>query len=78
MSVVKDLIKKVEEEIDTFRVHEKDGETHHNAEYQLDVGNLAVPEIHTGKVHPEAPAEETEGIHYDSVAVPEIHVKKTE
>lgn len=39
--------------------------------------NLAVPEIHTGEVEPEDELpENTEEIQYDTVAIPEIHLKK--
>ena len=36
---------------------------------------VAVPEFHTGKVHhPDATAPEEESIHYDNVAIPEVHI----
>lgn len=37
--------------------------------------NLAFPEYHTGKVKHTDPAEHSEeSIHYDNVAIPEIHI----
>ena len=36
---------------------------------------MAVPEIHTGKVHhTEEAAPHHETIHYDNVAIPEVHI----
>lgn len=36
---------------------------------------VAVPEVHTGKVHhTEDPHPHHEAIHYDNVAIPEIHI----
>lgn len=46
------------------------------------VGNedVAVPEVHTGKVtHEEAAAQDTgeeEDIHYENVAIPEVHIPR--
>ena len=38
---------------------------------------VAVPEFHTGKVHsPDAAAPEDESIHYDNVAIPEVHIPR--
>ena len=38
---------------------------------------LAVPEIHTGEVsETEKLEEDVEGIRYDNVAIPEIHLRK--
>ncbi len=44
----------------------------------LEDENLAVPEFHTGKVkHPVEDAEQPEeSIHYDYVAIPEIHIPR--
>ena len=39
--------------------------------------NLAVPEIHTGEIEQEDELpEDTEEIQYDTLAIPEIHLKK--
>ena len=36
---------------------------------------VAVPEVHTGKVHhTEDPSPHHEAIHYDNVAIPEVHI----
>lgn len=46
--------------------------------YKLTTENLAVPEVHTGKIDQpdtcEEPCEET--ISYENLAVPEIHIRK--
>ncbi len=46
--------------------------------YKIDSNNLAVPEIHTGKVKLSDTEEDErkETIVYDSVAVPEVHIRK--
>ena len=38
--------------------------------------NVALPEVHTGKVHqpPEDPHPHHEPIHYENVAIPEVHI----
>ncbi len=84
MSVVGDLIRKVEEELETYRVHDKheardiDATGSENRMPHMDEENLAVPEVHTGKagaLHEEQPEAE-EPVRYDGVAVPEIHMRK--
>lgn len=47
-------------------------------EYEIETENLAVPEIHTGKIEikDEEPTEIEDEIVYDDVAIPEIHIKK--
>ena len=53
-----------------------------NHRYRMEQEDLAVPEVHTGKVdHPDpAPAEsaapQEDPITYDNVAIPEIHLKR--
>lgn len=48
--------------------------------YRVERDDLAVPEIHTGHAHEDAPEEENkpaeEPITYDNVAIPEIHLKR--
>ena len=49
----------------------------HKAVYEVESENLAVPEVHTGKVRHEAADSTPEAdcpIHYDNVAIPEIHI----
>ena len=84
MSVVGDLIRKVEEELETYRVHDKhearniDASVPDHGMPHMDEENLAVPEVHTGKagaVHEEQPEAEEAG-RYGGVAVPEIHIPK--
>ena len=47
--------------------------------YDLEIDNLAVPEIHThkpGTEKKESPEEEQPSVTYDTVAIPEIHIPK--
>lgn len=84
MSVVGDLIRKVEKELETYRVHDKreardmDAYGHEKEIPPMDEENLAVPEVHTGKVEPmqEEQPEAEEPVRYDGLAVPEIHIRK--
>ena len=79
MSGVSELIRKIEEEIDTFRVHgkqKKKPQHPESREYLLEEENLAVTEIHTGKVQGGKAGTGDEPICYDNLAVPEIHVRK--
>lgn len=46
-----------------------------NHKYDLDFENLAIPEIHTGQKKKEEPQEPQPSITYDTVAIPEIHIK---
>lgn len=46
--------------------------------YSIDQENLAIPEVHTGKVEIKD-TEETEektSVSYETLAMPEIHIKK--
>lgn len=47
--------------------------------YTFESENLAFPEVHTGKVKQNDVAEDTTDstVVYDTVAVPEVHLKKT-
>ena len=47
----------------------------HKPEHPQEEETVAVPEIHTGKVrHTENAAPHHEAIHYDNVAIPEVHL----
>ena len=47
----------------------------HKSEHPHPEDTVAVPEIHTGKVHhTEEAAPHHEAIHYDNVAIPEVHI----
>ena len=82
MSKVGDLFKKVEEGIaDLFTGDKedkaKDAVSEADAGYSVDTENLAMPEIHTGKVDQNEKQEEPEEtITYDTLAMPEIHIKR--
>ena len=57
----------------------KDKNTKQSENYQVESENLALPEIHTGKVHPTEPEKrkkEHDYVQYETLAVPEIHIKK--
>ncbi|MCQ2514244.1 MAG: hypothetical protein MJ089_04045 [Ruminococcus sp.] len=49
-------------------------------EYEIETENLAVPEIHTGKVKIEDTEEKDNtkksSVSYETLAIPEIHIKK--
>lgn len=50
-----------------------------NDSYSIDTENLAIPEIHTGKVGHETDDNDKDSkkeITYDTVAVPEVHIRK--
>lgn len=46
--------------------------------YEIEAENLAVPEVHTGKVEikDDEPTNTKDEIIYDDLAIPEIHIKK--
>ena len=50
------------------------GKPEHPHEHEED--RVAVPEVHTGKVpqHPEETHPHSEPIHYENVAIPEVHL----
>ena len=84
MSKVGDIFKKVEEGIADFFTGDKEDKATdtmasepEEASYSVDTENLAVPEIHTGKVDQSGkPEEPEETITYDTLAMPEIHIKR--
>lgn len=86
MSKAGDFVKKVEEEISEFFAGADSGAYH--SEYEMEADNLAMPEIHTGKAVDRTGEKDREDragedgqekdkkptIHYDGLAVPEIHI----
>ncbi|MBQ9828523.1 MAG: hypothetical protein IJM62_07550 [Lachnospiraceae bacterium] len=89
MSKIGDFFKKAEEEItdpvsgEHYAPADSNDETigpvtteeATGGSYYMDMENLAMPEIHTGKVKPEEPEEPEETITYETLAMPEIHIK---
>ena len=57
--------------LDWLETHWKRHEPAPHPPYQYD--ETAVPEYHTGKVKHEAEHLKEEDIHYDNVAIPEVH-----
>lgn len=48
-----------------------------NKKYSVSSENLAIPEVHTGKVKQyDTEESDTASVTYETVAVPEIHIKK--
>ena len=85
MSKVGDIFKKVEDGITDIFKGDKDetgdaaasAAEAEEANYTVDTENLAIPEIHTGKVDQSEKQEEPEEtITYDTLAMPEIHIKR--
>ena len=58
--------------LDWLETHWKRHEPEPHPLYQYD--ETAVPEYHTGKVKHEQEHLEEEDIHYDNVAIPEVHL----
>lgn len=59
--------------------HNKKTETHEeiktDKKYKLETEDLALPEVKTGKVEATAEEETDEEISYETLAIPEIHIK---
>lgn len=56
----------------------KKEERENRPEYSVETENLAIPEVHTGRVdtEPETESHKASGISYDNLAMPEVHFRK--
>ena len=61
-----------------IHLKKKEDKAEGSEEYSVETENLAMPEIHTGKVdtEPEKKEHKVSGISYDNLAMPEVHFKK--
>ena len=83
MSSLKHTLEVIEETLEkgleAVHLKKKDVDAHkENGTVSVETENLAMPEIHTGKVdtEPEKKEHKVSGISYDNLAMPEVHFKK--
>lgn len=67
----------IEKGLEAVHLKKKEDKGEGGKDYSIETENLAVPEIHTGKVDEEpAKKDRKESISYDNLAIPEVHFKK--